>query len=215
MKNRQITDAIEQFAPKTLAEPWDNPGLMIGSLSDECSGVIVALDLTKDIVNQALQNGCNLIVTHHPFFFTAIKSIDTDESKGEIIKDVLKNGLTVYSAHTNLDECEEGLCITLAKLLGGSNLEPDGIGVLCDVDEMPLKDFAKHVASTLKDDSVKYTGDKQKTVGKAMIICGGGASDSAYENAKANADVFVSGDFKHHLYVASENDEFQIGRAHV
>ena len=210
MKNRQITDAIEQFAPKTLAEPWDNPGLMIGSLSDECSGVIVALDLTKDVVNQALQNGCNLIVTHHPFFFTAIKSIDTDESKGEIIKDVLKNGLTVYSAHTNLDECEEGLCITLAKLLGGSNLEPDGIGVLCDVDEMPLKDFAKHVASTLKDDSVKYTGEDDKVIRKMLCICGGGAGDSAYAHAKDVADVFVTGDFKHHLYVASENDDFPI-----
>ena len=80
MKNRQIIDAIEQFAPKTLAEPWDNPGLMIGSLNDECTGVIVALDLTKDVVKQAIENRCNLILTHHPFFFTAIKSIDTDES---------------------------------------------------------------------------------------------------------------------------------------
>ena len=210
MKNRLITDAIEQFAPKTLAEPWDNPGLMIGSLNDECTGVIVALDLTKDVVKQAIENGCNLIVTHHPFFFAAIKSIDTDESKGEIIKDVLKNGLTVYSAHTNLDECEEGLCVTLAKLLGGQNLVADGVGVLCDVDETTLKNFAKHVASTLKDDSVKYTGDDDKTIRKMLCICGGGAGDGAYDHARGVADVFVTGDFKHHLYVASENDDFPI-----
>lgn len=210
MKNRQITDAIESFAPKTIAEPWDNPGLMIGSLSDECSGVIVALDLTKDVVNQALQNGCNLIVTHHPFFFSAIKSIDTDDSKGEIIKDVLKNGLTVYSAHTNLDECEDGLCVTLAKLLGGRNLVPDGVGVVCDVDETTLKGFAKHVANTLKDDSVKYNGNDDKPIRKMLCICGGGASDSAYNYAKDVADVFVTGDFKHHLYVASENDDFPV-----
>lgn len=210
MKNRRITDAIEQFAPKTLAEPWDNPGLMIGSLSDECTGVIVALDLTKDVVRQAVENGCNLIVTHHPFFFTAIKSIDTDESKGEIIKEVLQNGLTVYSAHTNLDECEEGLCVSLAELLGGQNLEGDGVGVVCDVEETSLKDFAKRVASTLKDDSVKYTGDNNKTIRKMLCICGGGAGDSAYAHAKEVADVFVTGDFKHHLYVASENDDFPI-----
>lgn len=210
MKNRQITDAIEQFAPKTLAEPWDNPGLMIGSLTDECKGVIVALDLTKDVVNQAVQNDCNLIVTHHPFFFSAIKSIDTDESKGEIIRDVLKNRLTVYSAHTNLDECESGLCMTLATLLKGRDLVPDGVGVVCEIEPTILKEFAKHVADTLKDDSVKYTGDDNRIIRKVLCICGGGASDSAYAHAKEVADVFVTGDFKHHLYVASENDDFPI-----
>lgn len=210
MKHRQIVDTIEEFAPVALAEAWDNPGLMMGNLNDECRGVLVALDLTKDVIRQAVEQNCNLILTHHPFFFSAIKSINTAESKGEIIRDVLKNGLTVYSAHTNLDECENGLCMTLATLLGGENLCPNGVGVVCDIKAQSLEDFAKHVATTLKDDSVKYTGDKNKTVEKAMIICGGGASDSAYENAKANADVFVSGDFKHHLYVASENDEFPI-----
>lgn len=95
MKNRQITDTIEKFAPLQLAEPWDNPGLMMGNLDDECRGVIVALDLTKDVVRQAIEQGCNLIVTHHPFFFSAIKCIDTSVSKGGIIEDVLKNGLTV------------------------------------------------------------------------------------------------------------------------
>ena len=210
MKNRQITDTIEKFAPLQLAEPWDNPGLMMGNLDDECRGVIVALDLTKDVVRQAIEQGCNLIVTHHPFFFSAIKCIDTSVSKGGIIEDVLKNGLTVYSAHTNLDECEGGLCMSLATLLGGENLAPNGVGVVCDVKVQSLEKFAKHVANTLKDDSVKYTGKGSKTIEKAMIICGGGASDDAYENAKANADVFVSGDFKHHLYVASENDDFPI-----
>lgn len=210
MKNKQITDAIEQFAPKALAEAWDNPGLMMGSLSDECRGVAVALDLTKDVVSQALENDCNLIVTHHPFFFSAIKSIDTDEAKGQIIKDVLAHGLTVYSAHTNLDECENGLCMTLASLIGGSNLVPDGVGVVCDVEPTTLVKFAKHVASTLGDDSVKYSGKDDAPIRKILCICGGGASDSAYAHAKEVADVFVTGDFKHHLYVASENDEFPI-----
>lgn len=100
--------------------------------------------------------------------------------------------------------------MTLAKLLGGQNLEPDGVGVLCDVEEMPLKDFALHVASTLKDNSVKYTGDDNKVIRKMLCICGGGAGDSAYDHAKDVADVFVTGDFKHHLYVESQNDDFPI-----
>ena len=210
MKNKQITDVIENFAPLLLAEPWDNPGLMVGNLSDECTGVAVALDLTKDVIRQAIEQKCNLIVTHHPFFFHAIKRIDLEVSQGEIIAEALKNGLTVYSAHTNLDECEGGLCMSLATLLGGENLVANGVGVECDIAAQSLDAFAKHVAKILKDDSIKYAGDGKKEIKKALIICGGGASDEAYENAKATADVFVSGDFKHHLYVASENDDFPI-----
>lgn len=210
MKNREITNAIEQFAPVELAEPWDNPGLMMGNLDDECSGVMVALDLTKDVLRQAKEQKCNLVVTHHPFFFRPVKRIDTSVSQGEIVKEALKNDITVYSAHTNLDECEGGLCMSLAALLGGENLDPNGVGVLCDVKPQSVEQFAKHVAKVLGDDSVKFSGDGAKTISKAMIVCGGGASDDAYENAKANADVFVSGDFKHHLYVASENDDFPV-----
>ncbi len=210
MRIRQITDAIEKFAPLDIAEAWDNPGLMMGNLDDECSGVLIALDLTKDVVRQAIEQNCNLIVTHHPFFFHPIKCIDTSVSQGEIVRDALKNGLTVYSAHTNLDECEGGLCQSLATLLGGENLFANGVGVVCDIEPQSVGEFAKHVAKILDDDSVKFTGDGKKIVSKAMIVCGGGASDSAYENAKSCADVFVSGDFKHHLYVASENDDFPI-----
>lgn len=210
MKIKQIIDTIEAFAPKELAEAWDNPGLMIGSKNDDCTGVIVALDLTKDVVKQAVEQGCNLIVTHHPFFFSAIKCIDLDESKGQIIRDVLKNGINVYSAHTNLDECEGGLCMTLASILGGKNLQGNGVGVLCEVDDISLKEFAQGIARTLGDCSVKYVGDDDRRIRKMLCICGGGAGDSAYQNAKEVADVFVTGDFKHHLYVASENDDFPV-----
>lgn len=210
MKIKQILDTIEQFAPKELAEAWDNPGLMIGSAQDECKGVIIALDLTKDVVKQAIQNDCNLILTHHPFFFAPVKSIDFEESKGQVVRDVIKNDLNVYSAHTNLDECEGGLCMTLASLLGGKNLQGNGVGVLCEVEETSLKEFAKKVANTLGDFSVKYVGADDKKISKMLCICGGGAGDSAYQNAKEVADVFVTGDFKHHLYVESENDDFPI-----
>ena len=210
MKIIDVTDTIERFAPKTLAEPWDNPGLMIGSLQSECTGVVTSLDLTFEVVDEAIKNGCNLILTHHPFFFTAVKSINTDESKGALVKKVLENDLTVYSAHTNLDECEGGLCQTLALMLGGENLEPNGVGVVCDVRPTSLADFARHVASVLDDDTVKFAGNADKQIRKMLCICGGGAGDSAYECAKQVADVFVTGDFKHHLYVASKNDDFPI-----
>lgn len=211
MKNLDITRQIEQIAPREIAEPWDNPGLMIGSLDRECTGVVVSLDLTKNAVQLAIDNGCNLIVTHHPFFFHAVKSIDTDTARGEMIKAVMANDITVYSAHTNIDMSPDGgLCMTLASLLGGSNLVGDGVGVLCDIQPISLAGFAKHIASTLKDNSVKYVGDDNREIKKALIICGGGASDSALAHAMECADVFVSGDFKHHLYVDANESGFPI-----
>lgn len=211
MKHQQIVNEIERVAPKTLAEPWDNPGLMIGSLEDECSGVVLSLDLTKSAVKIAVENGCNLIVTHHPFFFHSVKSIDTDTARGEITKLVLANNITVYSAHTNFDMSEEGgLCTSLATLLGGENVVGDGVGVVCDIKAQSLKDFASGIAKTLKDNSVKYVGDDNKVIKRAFIICGGGASDGALEHAMGCADIFVSGDFKHHLYVNAQEENFPI-----
>lgn len=210
MKIKEITNKIEEFAPKELAESYDNVGLMVGSLNRECKGIVVALDLTMSVVDEAIENDCNLIVTHHPFMFYAIKCIDTDTSKGELISKLMKNDITVYSAHTNLDECENGLCMTLARKIGGENLENSGAGVICDIKPTKLVDLAKHVAKTLKDDSVKFVGDEDKIVSKAFCICGGGASNSAYDTAKQSADVFLTGDFKHNHYVDAQNDNFPI-----
>ncbi len=210
MKIKEITNRIEEFAPVELAESYDNVGLMVGTLNRECSGIVVALDLTMSVVDEAIKNGCNLILTHHPFLFYAIKCIDTDTSKGELISKLMKHDITVYSAHTNLDECENGLCMTLAKKIGGENLENNGGGVLCDIEPTTLVELAKHVAKTLKDDSVKFVGDENRIVRKAFCICGGGASNSAYDLAKSSADVFLTGDFKHNHYVDAENDDFPI-----
>lgn len=210
MKIKQITDIIAEFAPVELAEAWDNVGLMLGSQNRECSGVMLALDLTPSVIRQAINEGCNLIVTHHPFFFSAIKSINTEESKGEMIATLIKNDITVYSAHTNLDECENGLCMTLAKTLGGENLEGNGVGVVCDVEQTTLAEFAKKTAKVLNDDSVKYVGREDAPIRRVFCVCGGGASDAAYFCARSAADVFVTGDFKHHLYIQSENDGFPI-----
>lgn len=211
MKNIEIMRQIEKVAPKELAESWDNPGLMIGSQDRECTGVVVSLDLTKSAVQTAIDNGCNLIVTHHPFFFHAVKTIDTDTARGEMIKAVMANDITVYSAHTNLDMSPDGgLCRTLAFLLGGENVVGDGVGVLCDINPTKLSELAKNVAVTLKDNSVKYVGAADKLIRKALIICGGGAGDSALAHAMECADVFISGDFKHHLYLEASENNFSI-----
>ncbi len=210
MKIKDILQKLNTFAPETLAEEWDNVGLMLGSADNECSGIVVTLDLTKDVAMRAVDNGCNLIVTHHPFIFHAIDRIDLATAKGGSIAYLLKNGITVYSAHTNLDKAEGGVCWDLAKMLGGRNLTLDGIGICFDIEKSSLKEFAKRVADVLGDRSVKLIGDADNSIQRIYLVSGSGADTESYLRAKQCADVFVTGDMKHHFYIDACGDDFPL-----
>ncbi|MEG2688098.1 MAG: Nif3-like dinuclear metal center hexameric protein [Clostridia bacterium] len=210
MTNNDVILSLEKFAPTSLAEDWDRVGLMLGSKTCVCKGVVLTLDLTKKVAEQAVNESCNLIVTHHPFFFNPISSIDVDEARGELIDYLLKNNITVYSAHTNLDKCEGGICQTLAKLLDGKNITSDTIGVQFEIETEKLADFAKRLATILNDRTVKVAGDKDMTVKKVYLISGGGADSFQLNHAREVADVFVTGDIKHHIYIDAEICNFPI-----
>lgn len=210
MKIREITDKLEAFAPLTLAEEWDNPGLTAGTLDKECTGVTIALDLTLDAIAQAKENGCNLIITHHPAIFGAIKKVETDKTEGALIEALLKNGITAYAAHTNVDKAFGGISFKIAEILDGSVAEGDGIGVKFTVEPITLDAFARKIAYKLADKTVRVSGDPDTVVTRVFVISGGGASNEAYERARAVADVFVTGDIKHHIFVASNNDGFPV-----
>ncbi|HZJ84178.1 MAG TPA: Nif3-like dinuclear metal center hexameric protein [Syntrophomonadaceae bacterium] len=119
---KDITSIIEEQFPLHLAEEWDNSGLQIGSLENQLSQIIVALDLDKQVVDEAIRAKAELIITHHPMFMQGLKSINYNSYQGQLIKEIIKNNLTVYSAHTNLDMGENGLNDWLASLLGLDNV---------------------------------------------------------------------------------------------
>ncbi|MDE5602177.1 MAG: Nif3-like dinuclear metal center hexameric protein [Clostridia bacterium] len=208
MKISEIITVLESFAPPTLAEEWDNVGLMVGGTDGECTGVMLALDLTHDVIAQAKRGNCNLIVTHHPFIFHAIKRIDFSESNGVAIRELIKNDITVYSMHTNLDKTKGGLNDTIANVLSGKNIRLDGVGVTFEVEPMSLAEFAKTVACKLSDRSVRIVGNPDKTVSRVYTVSGSGASE--YSRAKECADVLLTGDFKHHNYIDAVNDGFAL-----
>ncbi|MDE6060236.1 MAG: Nif3-like dinuclear metal center hexameric protein [Clostridia bacterium] len=208
MKISEIITVLEGFAPPVLAEEWDNVGLMVGSDRVECTGVMLALDLTHDVIAQAKRDNCNLIVTHHPFIFHAIKRIDFSEANGEAIRELIKNDITVYSMHTNLDKTSGGLNDAIASMLGGKNIELDGVGVMFEIEPKRLADFAKSVACKLSDKSVRIVGNPDKTVSRVYAVSGSGASE--YARAKECADVMLTGDFKHHNYIDAVNDGFAL-----
>ena len=114
MKISQIAAAIEKYAPRENAFEWDNVGLMLGDADAECTGVLVCLDCTFAVALQARDEGCNLIVSHHPFIFKPMDRLTLDDPKAKMVRFLFRNNIAVYSAHTNLDIADEGLAHTLA-----------------------------------------------------------------------------------------------------
>ena len=114
MRTKEIVQYIDSFAPFSTAMPYDNCGLLIGSGETEPTGAVVSLDATLEALQYALENRCNLVVTHHPIIFNALKRIDTQSA----VYQYIRYGVSVISAHTNLDMVKGGLNDALAKRLG-------------------------------------------------------------------------------------------------
>lgn len=119
----EIMKYIEDIAPRNLAEDYDNVGLIIGKKEREIKRIMVCLDVTSKVVEEAINKSVDLIISHHPFIFKGLKRINEDDVKGKIIYNLIKNDIAVYSAHTNLDVADGGVNEHLAKVLGICNLQ--------------------------------------------------------------------------------------------
>lgn len=124
VKAEVIIQAIERFAPRTLALDWDNVGLQLGDVTREVERVLLALDLTENVVNEAERLDVQMIVTHHPLFWEKLSNLDYRNFMGRLISRLIKNDFVVYSAHTNLDIAEGGINDYLAELLNLQQVEP-------------------------------------------------------------------------------------------
>lgn len=208
MKIKEVIERLEAFAPAELAEEWDNVGLMLGDGSTECTGILLALDVTSEAIAQAKREGCNLIVSHHPLIFFPLKRLDLSEYKAREIKELIESGINVYSMHTNLDKTEGGINSELCRLLGAKQAKSDGVGAIFEIEPMRLADFAKKVAKALNDNSVRIVGDPDKTVRRIYVV--GGSGGSEYGRARECADVLLTGDLKHHNYIDALEDGFPL-----
>lgn len=126
VKAQTVFNKLEDLAPLSLAESWDNSGFQLGSKDQMVDAILVVLDVDERAVDMALEAGANLIISHHPLFFNGIRTIDYDSAQGRLIRRLVNHELTVYSAHTNLDLAPSGLSQFLALKLGLSNVTPLG-----------------------------------------------------------------------------------------
>lgn len=123
-KCKMIFGIVEKLAPAGLAMEWDNCGLQVGDPEAEVTGILLALDADLDVCREAAEKNCQLIITHHPLFFKQLKQINLQSSQGELVAALIKNGIALYSAHTNLDSAGGGVNDCLAGLLGLERTSP-------------------------------------------------------------------------------------------
>jgi dinuclear metal center YbgI/SA1388 family protein len=118
MQIHHIIQALEHWAPLAYQEDYDNCGLLVGNKNTDCSGILISLDVTEDVLQEAIQKKCNLIVAHHPLIFKGIKKINGANQVERIIVSAIKNDIAIYAIHTNLDNVIDGVNNSLAKKLG-------------------------------------------------------------------------------------------------
>jgi dinuclear metal center YbgI/SA1388 family protein len=206
----QLMLAVEELWPESLAEEWDEVGLVAGHPSAEISRVMFAVDPTLDVIDEAIDWGAELLITHHPLLLKGVTSVAANTPKGKAVHRLIESGTALLTVHTNGDSAVGGVSDVLADALGLENVSPltpaanglpeEGIGRVGDLAEgMTLGDFAARVFGILPSvaGGVRVSGDKDGLV-RRIAVCGG-AGDSLFDEVRAsNADLFVTADLRHH-----------------
>lgn len=198
---KNIINIVEDIAPPILQEEWDNSGLQIGDINKEVGGVLMVMDVSDKSVDYAIDNNIDMIISHHPFLFTDLKSIDFSSYKGHLIEKIIKNDLLIYSAHTNLDRADLGVNKVLGEKIGLENIEffsdyfEDEIGVFGD-SNLSFEGLIEKIKSLGDKNPIVY-GEAPKSFKKVGVI-GGTGSFGIDLAKKLNLDILLTSDVKHH-----------------
>ena len=199
MKVKEIYSFLDKIAPFNTAAEWDNCGLSVGSLDTEVTKILVALDVTADVIKEAKDMGAELVLTHHPLIFNPVSSVPCDS----LVYKAVESGITFVSSHTCLDVSPVGVNACLGEKTGVKNLtrlHGESFLFMGEVEEQTSKSFAESVKSALGG-AVTCTLS-HKTV-KRVAICSGAGGDLIAEASQAGADVLLTGEAKHHEYLLS------------
>ena len=207
MKVKDIIKVIEDFAPLSIQEGWDNSGLCVGSPEDEVTSVLLALDCTPELVDEAVACGADMIVTHHPLIFSGLKKISPEDMVGEAVIKAIRAGISIYAAHTSADKVLEGVSGAMAAKLGLVNvtvLDEDGEGTgLGAVGDLPQPMTAEQAVAFVKDrfalKAMKTSRPSDGMISR-VAMCGGSGGSLIKGARKAGAQLYISGDISYHNF---------------
>ncbi len=217
--NRQIIEAIEERAPLSLQESWDNSGWQVGDPGAECRGALLCVDLTPLVLAEAVAKGCDLVVTHHPLIFRGVKSLVGRDRVTECLTEAVRRGISVYSSHTSTDCAPAGVSAEMARMLGLVNVEPldaSGLGAVGDLTEaIPWRGFAEKVKTVFGCDTLRLSrpADEGLVISR-VALCGGAGGDFIGEAVDAKADAYVTADCKHNQFLDRRGEILLIDAGH-
>lgn len=203
MKCKEIIEILEQEFPTKYAENWDPTGFQVGNREREIGHVYVALDVTGEILEDAISKGAEMILTHHPMLFSPLSTVTADTVNGEKVIKMLENKICCFSTHTNYDSCR--MADLSARMLGLTDCQvleevADGVGI-GKIGNLPkamtVRECAHYVKDIFRIPTVKFFGDGEQKVEKAAICPGSGKSLLGCCHEKG-AQIYITGDIDHH-----------------
>ncbi len=218
MKIKEIIAALERFAPLPLQESYDNAGLQCGLTEAEASGALLCLDVTEDVLAEAADLGCNLVVSHHPLLFHPLRQVCDADLVQRCIRMALQNDICIYSAHTNLDNALDGVNYRIAEKLGlidvdflkARNVEVGTrtlragsavVGYLPQAEDSLA--FLQRVKQAFGVEALQHNALLERPV-QSVVICGGAGDFMLDDAISADADAFITGEMHYHTWFGHE-----------
>ena len=212
MKLKDITNIIEKWSPLDQAETFDNVGLLVGNANSNVEKALITIDTTEDVVDEAIKNQCDLIITFHPIIFAELKQVTENTYVERVVKKAIKNNINIYAVHTNLDNNPKGVNYKISERLSLKNtsilLKKDnkdiGMGMIGDLskelNEFEFFEFLKHKMNVKHIKHSPFLGKKIKKI----AVLGGSGSFAINEAINQKADCYVTSDLKYHDYFKAE-----------
>ena len=213
MKVRDIAAAIESFAPLSLQESYDNAGLIVGRMDDDVHKALLAVDVTEEVIAEAVAEGCDMIITHHPIVFHAMKRFNSASQTERCVEEAIRRGIVLYAAHTNLDSTPDGMSWRVAQMLDLENIsvlqptntEGAGFGVVGELAEgVPSEDFMRRVMERFDVKALRHS-DVVKPQIRKVAICTGSGGSLIDDARKSGADIYLTADLRYNDFMRHEN----------
>lgn len=213
MKLRELLDRIRLKYPEELQYSWDNSSLNLGDLDQDINKIMLTLEITNRTIDEAIEKGVDLVISHHPFLMSKVNQIRTDTIKGGLIYKMIRNNISAYCMHTSYDMAEDGLNDYFFDLLGikdrqvldvESSLDSYndgkeyGLGRLADLEKpIEIGDLISSLKDKLNIDHARYVGPKDLLINKIAVVTGNGSEFFQLAKSKG-CDILITGDLKYH-----------------
>jgi len=201
-----LLDFLDGYAPFALAESWDNVGLLVGSPATNVSGILISLDTTLDVFDEAKASGCNTIISHHPLLFQPLKQVLTNTVQGRLLRRALLDDVQIIACHTNLDVVPAGVNDALAAKIGMTATQPlvardcatsCGFGRIGALRKgMTGPQFLQHLRTSLNQSDILVAGVLPEIIDR-VAVCGGSCGEFGPQAQDAGAQLLVTSEVKH------------------